>query len=125
MVEDPNDEEAERLRRYFDRGGFLWADDKDGMDASFRVEIAKVLPEDPLVELPFDHGIYHSFYDFPTGLRKVLSPGVPSPPEKSTTSLCTTRVGANEVGTKLRSIRSGCHCSWPLRLDPVKCSFGK
>ena len=66
-----DDEEVERLRRYFDRGGFLWADDNYGMDASFRVEIAKVLPEDPLVELPFDHGIYHSFYDFPTGLPKI------------------------------------------------------
>jgi len=65
------DDEVERLRRYFERGGFLWADDNYGMDASFRSEIAKVLPGDPMVELPFDHAIYHSFYDFPNGLPKI------------------------------------------------------
>jgi len=66
-----SEDEIERLRRYFGRGGFLWADDNYGMDASFRSEMAKVLPGDPLVELPFDHGIYHSFYDFANGLPKI------------------------------------------------------
>jgi len=31
----------------------------------------KVFPESPLVELPFDHPVYHSFYDFPGGLPKI------------------------------------------------------
>ncbi len=64
-------EDAANLREYFERGGFLWADDNYGMDASFRAELAKVLPESPLVELPFDHEIYSSFYEFPEGLPKI------------------------------------------------------
>jgi hypothetical protein len=65
------DEEVQILRNYFAAGGFLHADDNYGMDSSFRIEIKKVFPESPLVELPFDHPIYHSFYDFPGGLPKI------------------------------------------------------
>jgi hypothetical protein len=63
--------EIERLRFHLQSGGFLWADDNYGMDASFRREIRKVLPGSELVELPFDHPIYHAFYDFPNGLPKI------------------------------------------------------
>jgi len=66
-----SDEEAARLREHLKRGGFLWADDNYGMDRSFRAEIARVLPGQPLVELPFDHPIYRSFYEFPDGLPKI------------------------------------------------------
>jgi hypothetical protein len=66
-----SDEEAARLREYLDRGGFLWADDNYGMDRSFRAEVAKVLPGEALVELPFDHPVYHAFYEFPEGLPKI------------------------------------------------------
>jgi len=66
-----SDEEAGNLRKYLERGGFLWADDNYGMDRYFRAEIRKVFPDEPLVELPFDHEIYHSFYDFPHGLPKI------------------------------------------------------
>jgi hypothetical protein len=31
----------------------------------------KVFPNNELVELPFNHGIYHSYYDFPNGLPKI------------------------------------------------------
>ena len=65
------DTEVANLRRYLERGGFLWADDNYGMDRYFRAEIGKVLPEASLVELPFDHEIYHSFYRFPDGLPKI------------------------------------------------------
>lgn len=65
------DEEKKILRTYFIAGGFLHADDNYGMDSSFRREIKKVFPESPLVELPFDHSIYHSWYDFPEGLPKI------------------------------------------------------
>lgn len=64
-------EEVERLRWYLIHGGFLFADDNYGMDESFRREIRKVLPEAELVEIPFDHDIYHSVYDFPKGLPKI------------------------------------------------------
>ncbi len=66
-----SDQEAANLRAYLERGGFLWADDNYGMDRAFRAEMRKVFPDDPLVELPFDHGIYRSFYEFSDGLPKI------------------------------------------------------
>jgi hypothetical protein len=66
-----SEDEAANLRTYLERGGFLWADDNYGMDRYFRAEIQKVLPDDPMVELPFDHGVYRSFYEFPDGLPKI------------------------------------------------------
>jgi hypothetical protein len=66
-----SDDEAANLREYLDRGGFLWADDNYGMDRSLRAEIAKVFPDEPLVELPFEHPVYHAFYEFPDGLPKI------------------------------------------------------
>ncbi|MFQ5601797.1 MAG: DUF4159 domain-containing protein [bacterium] len=63
-------EEAARLRLYLTSGGFLFADDDYGMDKSFREEIKKVFPEQPLVEIPFSHPIYHCHFEFPNGLPK-------------------------------------------------------
>lgn len=64
-------EEAARLRRYFENGGFLLANDSYGMDQAFRREIKKVFPDSDLVELPFDHEIFHIYYSFPGGLPKI------------------------------------------------------
>jgi hypothetical protein len=66
-----SDEEVARLRNYLLSGGFLWADDNYGMDGHFRRELRKVFPESELVELPFEHEIYHMVYDFPGGLPKI------------------------------------------------------
>lgn len=63
--------EADRLRDYLERGGFLWADDNYGMDRSFRREIARVFPEAEWVELPFSHDVFNCFYTFPDGTPKV------------------------------------------------------
>ena len=63
--------EVQRLREYLERGGFLWADDNYGMDRSFRREIAKVFPGARLTDLPFDHPVFHSFYDLPHGTPKI------------------------------------------------------
>ncbi len=63
--------EAARLRRYCEAGGFLYADDDYGMDESFRREIKKIFPDETMKELPFDHPIYRSQYDFPKGLPKI------------------------------------------------------
>jgi len=65
------DEEVTILRNYFAGGGFLHADDNYGMDSSFRREMKKVFPDSPLIELPFDHPIYSSFYNFTDGLPKI------------------------------------------------------
>ena len=65
----PDDVRA--LRSHLEAGGFLHADDCYGMDASFRREIAKVIPERPLADVPYDHPIYHVVYDFPSGPPKI------------------------------------------------------
>jgi len=64
-------EEARNLREYLLGGGFLHVDDNYGIDESFRGEIRKVFPDRELVELPFDHPIYHCLFDFPGGLPKI------------------------------------------------------
>ena len=66
-----NEDEIIVLRDYLLKGGFLHADDNYGMDASFRREMKRVFPEKEWVEIPFDHEIYHIFYDFPNGLPKI------------------------------------------------------
>ena len=66
-----NEQEVENLRSYLLSGGFLHIDDNYGMDPYIRLEIQKVFPEYELVEIPFDHPIYHQKYDFPKGLPKI------------------------------------------------------
>jgi hypothetical protein len=66
-----SDAEAARLRKYLTNGGFLHADDNYGMNESFRTEMKKVFPDKDWVELPFNHEIYHCYYDFPNGIPKI------------------------------------------------------
>ena len=66
-----SEEEAARLRRFLEAGGFLYADDDYGMDESFRREMKKVFPQNELVELPFDHEIYRRPYAFRQGPPKI------------------------------------------------------
>ena len=63
--------EVGQLRKYFQAGGFLHADDNYGMDKSFRREMKRVLPEADFVELPFDHAIYHSHFKLQSGPPKI------------------------------------------------------
>jgi hypothetical protein len=59
-------EDADRLREYLDKGGFLWVDDFWGTYAweSFASEIAKVLPpsEFPIKDLTPDHAIFRTLF---------------------------------------------------------------
>ena len=66
-----SEEERERLRSYLANGGFLFINDSYGMDKNLRKELAALFPERDLVELPFDHSIYHSYYDFSVGPPKI------------------------------------------------------
>lgn len=66
-----SDQEARRLRRYLEGGGFLLIDDDYGLDKYIRREMKKVFPEQAFVELPFAHEIYHTHYEFPNGLPKI------------------------------------------------------
>lgn len=64
-------DEVQRLRRYLEGGGFLHIDDNYGLDKHIRREMKKVFPEQEFVELPFDHPIFHTHFDFPNGLPKI------------------------------------------------------
>ena len=59
------------LRTYLRQGGFLHADDNYGMDASLRRELARLFPDQPIVEVPLDHPVYHLVYEFPKGIPKI------------------------------------------------------
>lgn len=66
-----SDQEAENLRQYMLGGGFLHIDDNYGLDVYVRPQIKKIFPEYELIEIPFNHAIYHQQYDFPGGLPKI------------------------------------------------------
>jgi hypothetical protein len=66
-----SDSEAENLRNYLLSGGFLHIDDNYGMDPFVRLAMKKVFPENELIEIPFDHAIYHKKFDFNNGLPKI------------------------------------------------------
>ncbi len=66
-----SDAEAENLRNYLIAGGFLHIDDNFGMDPYIRVAMKKVFPELELVELPFEHEIFKSSFEFKNGLPKI------------------------------------------------------
>jgi hypothetical protein len=65
-----SDQEADNLRRYLKGGGFLHISDNYGMDKYVRIQLKKVFPDLELVELPFNHPIYHQKFDF-NGLPKI------------------------------------------------------
>jgi hypothetical protein len=65
-----SDPAVAELRRYLDAGGFLYADDNYGLDASFRSLVARLYPEAELQPLPADHPVFRSWYRLP-GLPKI------------------------------------------------------
>jgi hypothetical protein len=66
-----SNQEVTALREYLISGGFLFANDSYGLAPAFRREMKRVFPEKELVELPFNHPIYHYPYEFPNGLPKI------------------------------------------------------
>jgi hypothetical protein len=63
-------EERDALRAYLEDGGFLFANDSYGLDASLRAMVQDLFPEHPFEEISADHPIFHCFYDLP-GLPKI------------------------------------------------------
>lgn len=57
--------EVAGLRDYLQAGGFLFVDDFWGSAewASFEGQIRRVLPDRPIVDLPTDHPVFHTYYD--------------------------------------------------------------
>lgn len=64
-------QEVSNLRAYLENGGFLYIDDDYGLDPYIRKELKKVFPDDELIELPFSHPIYKSYFDFSQGVPKI------------------------------------------------------
>lgn len=63
--------EIENLRLYMLSGGFLHIDDNYGLDIYVRPQIKRIFPDYELVEIPFNHAIYHQQFSFPNGLPKI------------------------------------------------------
>jgi hypothetical protein len=66
-----NEPDVINLRNYLLAGGFLHIDDNYGMDQYIRKEIAKIFPNNNLVELPSSHAIFQKPFLFPNGLPKI------------------------------------------------------
>ncbi|WP_178987983.1 DUF4159 domain-containing protein [Winogradskyella schleiferi] len=66
-----SDDDAENLRNYLISGGFLHIDDNYGMEPYITKELKKVFPNSDLVEIPKDHKIFSSAYEFSNGLPKI------------------------------------------------------
>lgn len=66
-----SDAEAENLRTYLKGGGFLFIDDDYGMDPYIRVALKKVFPDQQLIELPYQHPIFHQKFNFTDGMPKI------------------------------------------------------
>jgi hypothetical protein len=62
---NPNPREAERLREYLLRGGFLMVDDFHGPYdwRVFESAMKRVLPDRPIVDIPDDDPLLHIFFD--------------------------------------------------------------
>jgi hypothetical protein len=66
-----SDADAKNMRTWLIAGGFWHIDDNYGMDPFVRPSLKKVFPELELIELPFNHPIYHQKYNFNNGPPKI------------------------------------------------------
>jgi len=117
----PPDEEK-NLREFLDRGGFILADDCMGVgennetDAFFRCYrklIDKLNPENPMRKIPYDHEIFHSYFDFPNGCPHMQG-------------VAHGAYGLFEPGTGriMTWLSSGdIHCGWTCRFWPMEKSM--
>lgn len=65
------DDEIENLRTYLLSGGFLHIDDNYGMHSYLTNTLKQVFPDKDLIELPKNHAIFNSAYEFSDGLPKI------------------------------------------------------
>ena len=66
-----SEDDAENLRKYLLSGGFLHIDDNYGMEPYITKELKKVFPNKELTEIPKNHPIFSTAFDFPNGLPKI------------------------------------------------------
>jgi hypothetical protein len=64
-------EEAEKLREYLLRGGFLHMDDFWGLEQRRAVEeeMEKIFPDRKMEKLKLDHEVFHTFFDIDTVMQ--------------------------------------------------------
>jgi hypothetical protein len=75
--------EEQNLHEFLKRGGFILADDcmgtaannKDAFFKCYSKLINKLYPDNPLRKIPYDHEIFHIYFDFPNGSPELQ--GVP------------------------------------------------
>jgi len=66
-----SEEDVVNLRNYLLSGGFLHIDDNYGMDKYLRKELVKIFPNKELIEIPKNHPIFNTPFNFPNGLPKI------------------------------------------------------
>ncbi len=70
--------ERRTLREFFELGGVVFVDDSDPergvFGQSVKAELARVLPEVPVVDLPQQHVVYKSYYLVDRPIGRVLGP---------------------------------------------------
>lgn len=66
-----NNSEIENVRQWLNNGGFLYIDDDYGLNEYVLSMIDEIYPGADLIELPFDHPIYHQVFSMDDGLPKV------------------------------------------------------
>lgn len=66
-----SEDDAQNLRNYLISGGFLHIDDNFGMEPYITKELKKIFPNKDLVEIPKNHPIFSSAFEFPNGLPKI------------------------------------------------------
>ncbi len=66
-----NTSEIQNLKRYLDRGGFLFIDDDYGMDEYVRPLMKQLYPDEELIDLPFSHPVFNQAFKFANGIPKI------------------------------------------------------
>ncbi len=67
------EKEEKNIREFLERGGFILADDcvyngkEDRFFKTYVELINKLFPENPMRKIPYDHEIFHIYYDFQNG----------------------------------------------------------
>jgi hypothetical protein len=66
------EQEQKNMREFLERGGFIHADDCvfRGEDRFFRAYnewMGKMFPDNPMRKIPYDHELFHIYYDFEKG----------------------------------------------------------
>ena len=64
-------QEKDNLSMYLKAGGFLHVDDNYGMDQYIRPQLNQLIAGSSLVELPFNHDIYKTYFTFSNGVPKI------------------------------------------------------